>query len=311
MRNRNTTAFLILCAIWGTTWIGIKAGVDAVPPLMFAGARFTAAGALLFVLAGSHKSLPKVAKREWPRLLAVSMLMIALSYGPLFWGMRFIPSGSAAVLELSLTPVALLGFALLMGEEAFSVRRLFAILLGTAGLLVLFGPDAYAAWFEPTEGDAALRVWGALAVASAAVIYAYGSVLARPLLRRHPPALVASVTTFVGGVVLIAASLLFESGAAEALRGRWGWAAWSGWLFLVLFGSLVGYTIYMRLLRDVGASQAGAYAFVSPVIAVVLGVLVMDERVTPTDVGGMLVMLAGAYLAMTGEVVTAEQRQAA
>ena len=95
-------------------------------------------------------------------------------------------------------------------------------------------------------------------------------------------------------MVLIAVA--FEPGAAEAFRGAWGLQAWLGWLFLVLFGSLVAYTIYLRLLRDWGPVRAGSYAFVSPVTAVLVGIFVLHERVSLLDVPGMAAMLAGARL---------------
>ncbi|MGO6929665.1 EamA family transporter [Rhizobium ruizarguesonis] len=87
----------------------------------------------------------------------------------------------------------------------------------------------------------------------------------------YPALFVSGVTTLVGGIVLLTAALAFEPGADSALSGDWGTVAWLGWFFLVIFGSLIGYTTFMRLLRDIGACRAGSYAFVSPVIAVVLG----------------------------------------
>jgi len=129
-------------------------------------------------------------------------------------------------------------------------------------------------------------------------------VLARPVLRTYPALFVAGLTTLVGGVALVAAALAFELGAVSALSGNWGTTAWTSWLFLVIFGSLIGYTTYMRLLRDIGASRAGSYAFVSPVIAVALGALFFSEQVTVLDVIGIIVMLSGAYLAMAETPVT-------
>ncbi|CAK7260846.1 MULTISPECIES: DMT family transporter [unclassified Shinella] len=296
--NRNAVKFLVLCLIWGKTWIGIKAGVAAVPPLMFAGTRFSVAGALILAGLRLQTSLPRVSRDDWPRLCFVTLLMIPLCYGPLFWGMLYVDSGMAAVLELSLTPIALLCFALLLRDERFNGRRLFAIALGVAGLCILFGPEAYAGWRLDGDDNATVRLVAAFAVASAAVIYAWGSVLARPLLATYSAGFLAGWTTLFGGLVLIVASLAIEPGAISALHGNWGWAAWAGWLFLVLFGSLIGYTLFMRLLRDVGASRAGSYAFVSPVIAVLLGIVTYGEQVTLVDVVAMVVMLVAAYLAM-------------
>jgi len=101
--DRNGLLFLLLCAIWGTTWIGIKAGIDVVPPLAFAGTRFMTAGAILLAVSAVNGSL-RVALRDWPRFAVASLFMIALCYGPLFWGMLYVDSGTAAV-AFSLHPV--------------------------------------------------------------------------------------------------------------------------------------------------------------------------------------------------------------
>ena len=303
--NSRLLDFVVLCLIWGATWIGIKAGVDAVPPLLFAGTRFVTAGILLLGLAHFRGERVRIAGPDRSRFLLVSLLMISLCYGPLFWGMQYVNSGTAAVLELALTPVALLFFALVMGDEVVGIRHFVALALGVAGLALLFGPEALAGAATPgAPADRSLA--GALAVASAAFTYGLGSVVARPLLAHYPPFLVAGITTLVGGGVLIAYAIGFETGAVQALRGDWGWTAWAGWLFLVLFGSLIGYTLYMRLLRDIGAARAGSYAFVSPIVAVVLGVVAFGEKVEPLDVAAMILMLAGAYVALSKPSVVPE-----
>jgi drug/metabolite transporter (DMT)-like permease len=256
------------------------------------------AGAVLLTISWLGEGPPRIAVADLPRLAATSLLMITLCYAALFWGMVHVDSGTGAALEMSLTPVALMGFALVLGEEAFDRRRLGALLLGIVGLVILFGPTAWQSWSSSRGEGAGLRLLGAGAVASAAVTYGWGSVIARPLLRLYPPALIAASTTLMGGAILLGLSLAFEPGAIAALAGQWGTAAWAGWLFLVLFGSLLGYTIYMRLLRDIGATRAGSYAFVSPVIAVLLGVVFFGEQVRLPDVIGMGIMLAAAGLAM-------------
>ncbi len=121
--------------------------------------------------------------------------MITLCYGPLFWGMQYIDTGTAAVLEMSLTPIALLYFALLLREERLDVRRILAIMLGVSGLVVLFWPSMADGSGSKTGTFAGASLWGGLAVASAAFTYGYGSVLARPLLRSYPALLVAGITT--------------------------------------------------------------------------------------------------------------------
>lgn len=114
----------------GSTWIGTKAGIEAVPPLLFAGTRFTAAGILLLLYTLAKGETARFKVQDGFRFAVVSILMITLCYGPLFWGMQYIDSGTAAVLEMSLTPIALLVFALLLNEEKLDGRRILAIVLG-------------------------------------------------------------------------------------------------------------------------------------------------------------------------------------
>ena len=293
MVNRDTALFGLMCFIWGLTWVAVKAGIATVPPLFFAGTRFVAAGALIFAYLVSTRQPVLVERSAVGRLMAVSLLLIGLTYGLLFWGMQFVASGTAAMLELSFTPVALMIFALLLRHERFDPVRASAIALGIVGLAILFGP-------KMSPGSNTREVLGAGATVLAAVVYGWGSALARPLIAAHGPGRVAAAT-MIGGFGLIAASFCSEPGAWTAMRGDWGVGAWAGWLFLLGFGSLCGFTIYLSLLSRWGASKAGSYAFVSPVIAVLAGVLTFGERVSGSDAVGMAVMLAAAVVAVRTE----------
>lgn len=297
--TRSHALFAAMCLIWGATWVAVKIGLEAVPPVFFAGTRFTAAGGILLGALWWQGAMGRIARSDLPRLAAVTLLMIAATYALLYWGAQFVSSGLAAVLDLALMPVALLAIAALLGEERFSPARAAGVALGIAGLLVLFGPQALDGG-GPEGGEAGTAMWlaGGGAIVLSALVYSLGSVLARPLLRAYPPVLVSGVTTLGGGLALVVGALVLEPGAVAALSGRWGGAAWASWGFLVLFGSLVAYTTFLRLVRDWGASRAGSYAFVSPVIAVALGVLAFGEAVTVTDALGMAVMLAGAWLTL-------------
>ena len=286
-------AFAAMCLVWGTTWLAAKAGVDAVPPCFFVATRFIVAGLLLLGWCRLRGGLAPIVPRDLPRLAGVTLLMVTATYALLFWGVVFVSSGLAAILDLAFMPVALLGIGLMLGEERFSRLRAVGIGTGVAGILVLFGPKAMAG-----GAGGAAELTGGSAIVASALVYSLGSVLARPLLRRYPTLLLAGMTTFCGGVVLLVGSLLLEPGALRAASFAWGRAAWAGWLFLVLFGSLIGYTIYLYLIRVWGASRAGSYAFVSPIVAVVAGALVFGEQVDRGEVAGMMLMLAGAFLAL-------------
>lgn len=298
MKARDLTSFIILCAIWGTTWIGIKAGVDSVQPLLFGGSRFLAAGILLTVFVLGTGRWKRLAPRQWLRLIGASMLMIPLCYGPLFVGMQHLNSGTAAVIEMSLTPLALLVFGVALKEEAWTTSRAVAVLLGAVGLLLLFINDLRLAVDWVTAISLAAVAW-------AAVSSAWGSVLARPLLRSVGPVVVAGSSTLIGGAAMCVLSVAFEESGSPT---HWPPSAVAGWLYLVVFGSLVGYTLYMRLLRDVGPTGAGSFAFVSPIVAVLIGALFAGESVGWISILGMSLMLMAAYLALRGTVGRTKSR---
>lgn len=285
----NSIKFLVLCLVWGLTWIAVKFGVDTVPPMLFAATRFIAAGLLLLLWASRKSDRQKLRTCDYGRLIVVSVLMISLCYGPLFWGMKFVPSGTAAVLEMSLTPLALLAFGLGLGEERWSLIGAVSMVIGVAGLIVLFSPTL-------TDGETSGFMWamGIGAVAWAAISSAWGSVLARPLITRYGSVTLSGSTTLIGGAILLVVSVWFEPIDTAGLFAAWTLEAVAGWAFLVVFGSLIGYSIYMQLLRDIGPAKAGSFAFVSPAIAVSVGAIVAGEAITQQGLLGMMLMLVAA-----------------
>jgi drug/metabolite transporter (DMT)-like permease len=283
--------FAAMCLIWGATWIAMKFGVATVPPIFFGSTRFVVAGLVLLLIALWRGETRRLDRREWGRLLLVQVLMVVLTYAPLYWAMRYVPSGLAAVLDLALMPVLLLGFGIALGEEHWSASRAVALGFGFAGLAVLFGPQIVA----PAD---LIGLIGAGAVVFCAITYCLGSVIARPLTQTTSVAFLSGLTLLPGGVVLTLGALAFEPGALQAARFEWTAAAWGGWLFLVVFGSLVAFTIYMRLIAVWGPARAGSYAYVSPVIAVVIGVLALGEQVGLRDGAGMALLLVAAFCSL-------------
>jgi drug/metabolite transporter (DMT)-like permease len=289
---RQRVMFLILCFVWGTTWLAMKIGIATVPPGIFAGSRWTVAGLILLAVRKARGEQIRATPRIAGRLLVVAVLMVTLNQVIQLYGLKWIAAGLAAVISSALTPIALLGFAVGMGQEQINPRQLAGMALGVFGILALFGPDAMAGTLD---GRALAGVAG---VTVGCLCYSAGSVMARPLMRTLAPTQMAAMTNLTGGLILLTASLLFEPGASAALRLHWGWPAFFAWLYLLLPGSVMATVIYFQLVRDWGASRTGSYAFVSPVIAVVLGITWFGEHAEWSDVSGMLLMLTGAALAL-------------
>ena len=284
--------FLFLCLVWGTNWLAMKAGTAEVPPGIYSGLRWTVAGAVLLIFLALRGDPVRVPPRLWGRIIWVSIMMIPLNAVIMLYGLRHVSSGLAAVLNSALTPIAMVGFAAILGQERFSRRHLGALAVGVAGVLVLFGPKAAIGALDTLE------VLGALGVMIGNLLYCWSSVSARPLMRSLPPVHLVAITNFIGGVVLLVFALPFEPGALRAARLDWSWVAWLSWWYLLLPASLGATIIYFRLMRDWGAGRVGTYAFISPVVAVLVGILVAGEQVGLVDAAGMALMLGAAFLAL-------------
>lgn len=292
-RSPQVGLFAAVCLIWGLTWIPAKIGLSSVPPILFAASRGLAAGAILLGIHWWRVGPPALERRHIPRLLAVGLLANAATYSLLFWGMARIESGLAAVVNLSLIPISLLVIAVLMGEERLTGTKAVAAALGVAGLTLLFTSGLGSA-------STGARSAGVVAVALSAIAYGMGSVLSRDLLRRYSPILIGGLVQAVGGGTLLPLSMLVEPGSPAQLKSLADPPVLLSWGFLVLFGSVIAFTAYLRLTHEWSPSRAGLYAFVSPAIAVLAGVGLLGEGVTPRELSGMALMMTGTILAFRG-----------
>lgn len=284
-------AFLAMATVWGLTWIAARWATEAVPPIFLASVRLLAASLLFLAwcLAAGHR----LTVAQPGRLLAASLLLNTACYSLLFWGLARTPTGIAGVVNMSLMPVFSMHIGALYREEQITARRLLAVALGAVGLALLFGGGGMGSGGAGEAGGLGLA-----AVVLATVSYAWGSIVSKPLVRTMPAISVAFWETLVGGVALVPLWLALEgwdTGYVPALLAPRPLASFA---FLVLGGSLVGFSIYLWLLREWGAFRAGLYAFVSPAIAVAAGVAVLGEPFGPWEAVGMAVMFGAAALAV-------------
>jgi drug/metabolite transporter (DMT)-like permease len=278
--------FLLMSLIWGVTWIATKAGLSAVPPLFFGAARYILVCAVLVVAVGNLRATFGGGRAL--RIILTGTLVIVGTYGLLYWGMLFVPSGIAGVVNMSMNPVCLFAFAILLGQEQPTWRHALALLLGFAGVLVLFSNKA-------SFTGAPYELLGAAAVVAAAPVYCLGAVLNKPLLRTVKPLDLTTAQSVVGAVGLTVLSLALEPVSPATLLALASPEPLAGLLFLVIAGTFIAYTIFLHLTRDWGAPRAGLYSFVSPVVALVLGTLVYGEPLTWREIlGGAMTLLAAA-----------------
>jgi drug/metabolite transporter (DMT)-like permease len=294
--NRDARAaleFVVLCVCWGSTFVAIKEGVSSVPPLLFAGARFVLAGGVLLAWVRVRQGGFRMPQTDAVRLVWPALLMIALNYGLMAWGVRLVPSGLSAVVNLAGVALGVLGFSLVYRQEAFSWPKIVGIGVGVLGLIVLFVPSGVSA----SGVSGANQVVAVTAIACGALAYAWGTVLGRAVARRNAPLEVSALQMSLGGVVLMVVSALTEPWNAATWQAITQPSATFSLVYLVVVGSLAGFTLYQSLLRVWPATRVALYTFICPVIAVVLGVLVFAERIAPLELVASGLMLLGAFVA--------------
>ena len=284
LKGRALVAYLLVCTVWGSTYLAIRIGVQDLPPLLFAGVRFMIAGGLLaaiVVLAGDR--LPRRA-RDW-RIHAITGLFLLLGGNAVVvWAEQFVESGPASVF-VAAVPLWAAFFDVLVpgGGSVFTWRVGVGLALGFLGSALLAGVTPGELLSADLKGPAALTL--------ASASWALGTVYSKRNPTETTPFSGAAVQMLAGGVVIALLGLLL----GEADQWRWTSSGIGALAYLVVFGSIVGFTAYGYALRHASATIVGTYAYVNPVVAVLLGWLILDERVTLRTFAAMGLIL-GAVL---------------
>jgi drug/metabolite transporter (DMT)-like permease len=280
-------AWILVCLLWGTTYLAIRVTLETMPPLLMAGMRWFVAGSLILpALVAAGVQIP--APRQWPALAVLGILLMGLGNGCVAWAEQTIPSGLTAVL-VAAVPFWMVGVERLFAARApgahaehVSPRRLAGLMIGFAGIVMLVWPE-----LRPRAGRS--FVLGIVATQVACLGWAIGSSYAR---RRHVAenVLAASALQMLfGGLALL---------AAGAAAGEWQQLAFNArttgaLIYLIAAGSLGGYTAYAYALKYLPVATVSMYAYVNPVIAVFLGTLVLGEPFHPRLAAAGAVVLTG------------------
>ncbi len=282
-------AFAALYTIWGSTYYAIQIAGKAVPPLLMAGSRFLVAGSVLLAwcwVTGITKA-GDFSRRNWAAAGVVGVGLMLIGNGGVAMAVQRIPTGISAVI-VSLTPMWLVLFDWVQRRDRRPSNAVFAgIALGVVGIATLKLADAGA-----IEG---LDPLGIVINVVATIGWAFGSIWGRTAPRASSPVTTCAMQMLVGGAILLAASPTVESwsGVRPAALAPSFWFAWG---YLIVFGSLCGFTAYIWLLQHVSAAKVGTYAYVNPIIALGIGVLLNGERFSPTQAAACGLILAGVVV---------------
>lgn len=275
-------AWVAVCVLWGTTYLAIRIALEAFPPGLLGGIRFTIAGATLaaFVKVRGDRLPPR---SEWPRQALIGVLMLGIGNGFVVVAEQWIPSGIAAV-GVASAPFWMSGISAMVGLERLTRRTFAGFCLGFGGIVVLIWPDLFRGG---TNG--AHFVVGVVLLQLACLGWSIGSWLSMRFTPRGSVLASAAVQQLSGGLATLAVGTAVGEWSGMTLSAR----SISAEVYLILFGSLGAYSAYVYALQHLPLATVSLYAYVNPVIAVVLGVLIANEPFSPRIVVAAALVLAG------------------
>ena len=286
-------AFAIIYLVWGSTFLAIRIGVREVPPFLLAAMRFTVAGLVLYgwMLARGE---PSPSGRQWVSATILAVLIFVIDYGLVFWAEQSVPSGLAAVMLATIPAFTALSEVILLRTQRITLRLASALLIGIGGVAVLMSRSL-------NLGGTPIDRAGAVALVISAFSWSVASALMRKL--PLPPSKVMSsgVQMLAGGVLLALTSAAlgeFRDFHPRAVsRG-----AWLSLVYLIVAGSIIAFTAYVWLIHHESPTKVGTYAYVNPVIAVLLGYFLAGEALDLRVALGTLCVLVSVVVITTTRV---------
>jgi len=277
-------AFSIIYFVWGSTFLSIRVGVREVPPFLLAGLRFSLAGLFLYGWM-RLKGVQHPNRHEWLGIILQGTLIFLIDYGCVFWAEQRVASGITAVVLATIAIFITLLEITILRTQRLTVRLGLALLAGLCGVAVLMNHSF-------SLGEAPIDRAGAFALLVAAFCWSVATILTRRLTLPASKPMSAASQMLVGGV-----QLLVLAGLTGELKGfdfrAVSWTAWFALLYLIIAGSIVGFTAYIWLLHYESPTRVGTYAYVNPVVAVLVGYFVGGESIgLRTLFGSVLVLVS-------------------
>jgi drug/metabolite transporter (DMT)-like permease len=289
-RWKTLLAFAIIYLLWGSTFLAIRIGVREVPPLLLAGMRFFAAGIILYAwMRATGTASPT--RREWASATLLAALIFLVDYGLVFWAEQRVPSGITAVMLATIPVFTALAEILILRTQRLTPRLGIALVVGLAGVAVLVSRSA-------SFGDAPIERSGALALVIGAISWSLASVLSRKLSSPQSKVMSSAAQMLIGGILLLLAAAIF--GEFQGFHPREvSNGAWLALLYLIVAGSIVAFTAYVWLIHHESPTKVGTYAYVNPVVAVLLGYFVAGEPLGARTILGTFLVLVSVVVITT------------
>jgi drug/metabolite transporter (DMT)-like permease len=283
-------AFAIIYFVWGSTFLAIRVGVREVPPFLLAAIRFLVAGLVLYSWMRA-KGTPSPTAREWGSASLLAILIFVFDYGLLFWAEKRVPSGIAAVMMATIPVFMAIAEIGILRTQRLTLRLATALLVGIGGVAVLVSHSV-------SFGEAPINTGGACALIVAAISWSIAASLSRKVPLPAAKAMSSGAQMLAGGVFLtLTAGLLGEFRGFHVQAVSRG--AWLALAYLIVAGSIIGFTAYVWLIHHESPTKVGTYAYVNPVVAVLVGYFLGGEAIGPRTIVGTLLVLVSVIVITT------------
>lgn len=296
-RSKAIFALAVVCILWGTTWLASKEGVKHIPPLQLAGMRQLLGGTcymIFFLIKGS--SWPKM--KDLVPLLVLALLNFIFSNGLSTWGLKYISSGLGAIMG-AIFPLWIVIISLFSSKEKLPAMAILGLMLGFAGVCVIFY-DHLQDFFKPDFR------FGILLSLVATWTWAFGSLYTKKHAAQFNPYFGLGFQMLIAGVCLLTVSGFDKNFLPFTEIPMAGWLSLG---YLVVFGSIIAFVCYLYALQNLPTEQASIYAYINPVVAVLLGAFIFGEKLTLVLTIGGLVTLLGVYLVNKAFKKTADEQR--
>lgn len=289
-------AFAIIYFVWGSTFLAIRIGVREVPPFLLAAMRFLLAGLAIYLWMRARGEDPPTA-RQWMSAFLLASLIFVLDYGLLFWAEQRVPSGLAAVMLATIPAFMALSEIIILRTQRLTIRLGLALLIGLVGVAALMNHS-----FD--LGGAPIDTAGAIALIIAALGWSVASALTLKMQLPSSKVMNSGAQMLAGGVLLTVTSAALGEFRAfhPATVSR---AAWISLFYLIVAGSIIAFTAYVWLIHHESPTKVGTYAYVNPVVAVLLGYLFAGESL------GLRTILGTLFVLISVVVITTTPRKTA
>jgi drug/metabolite transporter (DMT)-like permease len=277
------SAFTAVYLVWGSTYLGIRFAIETMPPFLMAGSRFLLAGLVLYAVA-RFRGAARPVRADWKRATIIGAALILCGNGGVTFGELYVPSALTALL-IAMVPVFMAVLGWLSGITARPTRVVWlGLACGLAGVALLVRPDP-AALSHPRLS------LGVGIILTSALIWSAGSLYAGRTTSRTTPFASAGMQMICGGALQLLAGFAFGEHRGFDITAVSA-QSWLAWLYLIVFGAIVGYTAYSWLLLHCPPAQVATYAYVNPVVAVLLGATLGGEKMTPGMIAGAALIVA-------------------